>query len=106
MRPKSDIEALLNHLQILYDNPINSSHQHYYAKLALFELCGWLEGVFDELVQNHANSKLITLDCIQRYAEIIKKTHGCDYKKHLCPLLRNLIGIVNVEKIEIILRDT
>lgn len=100
MISKQPIEDLLKELQKLYDNPADPIHKDYYAKLALLELCGWLEVVLDEISLSYAKSKLIEKKNIDHLEnDIVGKTYGCDYK-HFRIMLINIIGITDVEKLE------
>lgn len=101
MKAKEPIEDLLKELQTLYDNPISSSHRDYYSKLALLELCGWLELVQDEIIKGFADVKLIDQkykDEIETY--VISKTYGFDYANHFRPMIIKLIGYKEAEIFE------
>jgi hypothetical protein len=106
MIAKEPIESLLTELQILYDNPADTNHKDYYSKLALMELCGWLEIVLDDIILNYGRVKLVEQKNIEILEnEIVKKTYGCDYKDHLRIMLIKIIGITNVEKLELVLKN-
>lgn len=101
MTSKQPIEDLIKELQKLYDNPADPAHKHYYSKLALLELCGWLEAVLDSIALTYANSKVAeqkNLDLIAN--DIVGKTYGCDYKDHFRVMLIKIIGITKVEQFE------
>lgn len=101
MKAKQPIEDLLTELQNLYDNPSDTVHKDYYSKLALLELCGWLELTQDEIIKNYSETKLteqINKDEIQEL--VIGKTYGCDYKNHFRPMLIKLIGFRQTEILE------
>ena len=103
MKAKQPIEDLLTELQNLYDNPSDTVHKDYYSKLALLELCGWLELTQDEIIKNYSETKLteqINKDEIQEL--VIGKTYGCDYKNHFRPMLIKLIGFRQTEILEAI----
>ena len=101
MTAKTPIETLIIELGKLYDTPADASHKDYYSKLALIELCGWLEISMDEIIKAYSNSKLID----QAYKDeieqrVVEKTYGCNYKDHFRPMLMKLIGIKNIEQLE------
>jgi hypothetical protein len=101
MQSKQPIDALLKDLQKLYDSPANPSHKDYYSKLALLELCGWLEHVQDEIVKQYSDTKLteqINKDEIN--IRVIGKTYGFDYVEHFRPMVIKLIGIKEMEAFE------
>lgn len=106
MRPKSQIETVINDLVALYDSPATPTHKDYYAKLALLELCGWLESTLDDIVKNYSDNNLSD----ERNREIVDtqvigKTYGCDYKEHFRPMIIKLIGLKNIETLETTLRN-
>ena len=60
------------------------------SKLALLELCGWLETEQDRIVISLDKSCLKDSRWTQR--EVIEKTFGFDYGKHFRPMLVKMIG--------------
>jgi hypothetical protein len=103
MLSKQPIEDLLKELQLLYDSPTTDPlHKDYYSKLALLELCGWLETVEDNIIENYSNSKLIeTINKDFVKNQIIKKTYGFDYEKHFRGMLIKIIWLKALENLEI-----
>lgn len=59
MQPKAPIENSLKELQSLYDSASDASHKAYYSKLALMELCGWLEEVYDEILLDFSKTRIV-----------------------------------------------
>lgn len=101
MISKEPIETLIRELEILYDAPANPTHKDFYSKLALMELCGWLEILMDEIVEGYSATKLVEPGNQKHFKEkIIDRTYGCDYKSHLRPMLINLIGFKGIEDLE------
>lgn len=101
MQTKQPIEDLLKELQKLYDSPNDPAHKHYYSKLALLELCGWLEAVLDEITLTYARARLLEHKNIELLEdEIVGKIYGCDYKSHFRVMLIKIIGLTKVEKLE------
>jgi len=101
MIAKQPIEDLLKELQKLYDNPADPIHKDYYSKLALLELCGWLELVIDDITLTYARTRISDSKNIELLEkEIVGKTFGCDYKSNFRPMLIKIIGLTNVEKFE------
>ncbi|WP_445454237.1 hypothetical protein [Flavobacterium sp. 25HG05S-40] len=101
MQPKQPIEDLLKELQKLYDNPADPIHKDYYSKLALLELCGWLEHTQDEIIKSYSDFKLTETrnkDEIRDF--VIGKTYGCDYMDHFRPMIIKLIGYKQTEFLE------
>lgn len=73
----------------------------FYSKLAILELCGWIEESMDDIVLRCAYRHLSEKDNNKFVKEqIVKKTYGFDYEQHFRKMLIHLLGIINVEKIE------
>jgi len=68
------------------------------SKLAVLELCGWLETEQDRIIKSLNKICLNDEDWTKR--EIIEKNFGFDYKKHFRPMLNKLIGEHVTRKIE------
>jgi hypothetical protein len=76
-------------------------HAIYFSKLAILELCGWIEISMDDIIMGHCgrhvsvpkNTKFVSDD-------IVKRTYGFDYERNFRRMLINLIGIVTCEKVE------
>lgn len=101
MKAKQPIEDLLKELQKLYDNPSDIAHKDYYSKLALLELCGWLELVQDEIIKQFSDNKITeqsNKDHIEKF--VIGKTYGFDYIEHFRPMIIKLIGYKETEIFE------
>ena len=101
MQSKNAIESLIQEFQLLYDNCENTNQKPYYSKLALLELCGWLEAVQDEIVLSYGQSRL-TEEKNLKFLEktIVGKTFGFDYKSQFRFMLIKVIGLTKVETIE------
>ncbi len=80
-----------------------ASHKEslFLSKLAILELCGWIEESMDDIVMRCAMRHL-KLQCNRSYCreEFINKTYGFDYQRNFRFMLIRLLGLVNVEKIE------
>ena len=80
-----------------------SSHQEslFFSKLAILELCGWIEESMDDIVMRCAIRHLRE-SSNRKYCEdeFIGRTYGFDYHKHFRFMLIRLLGLVNVELIE------
>jgi hypothetical protein len=101
MNSKEPIETLIRELEKLYDAPADPTHKDFYSKLALMELCGWLEISIDKIVEGYSANKLFEPKNQEYFKnKSIDKTYGCDYKSHLRPMLINLIGLKGIEKLE------
>jgi len=88
---KAYIVSTLNELERLYNNSSSQKKSVYYSKLAVIELCGWIEGSMDDIIET--NKRYVKND-------IITPTHGFHYKSHFRPMLMKSVGIVALEKLE------
>lgn len=100
MIAKSYILANLKSLNVKYKRTTSAKDQLYFSKLAILELCGWLEESIDSIVENHASKKLKGNQNLQFIKDKIKFTYGFGYDKNFKPLMVNLVGIVVFEQIE------
>lgn len=97
---KTEIEQNLNLIEAKFSAAADVEAL-LYAKMALLELCGWIEISMDDLVRRCANHTLKT-DRYKNFIEdpIIKNNYGFEYKKHFRFMICNIVGLMNFEKIE------
>jgi len=95
----TDITNTINELDHLYNT--NATQATYYSKLALLELCGWLELSMDCIVTDCAGTKL-TVQTNKDHIEktVVASTYGFHYDQHFRPMLMKLIGLIRLEQIE------
>ena len=107
MIAKSYIKSTLNELDRLYNDSTSQKKAIYYSKLAVLELCGWIEESLDDILLRHGNRNLIKpenkLFCKDK---IIKGNYGFQYNDNIRPMLLKLLGLINLEKTEIELEKT
>lgn len=81
-------------------NKTSGKEALFFSKLALIELCGWIEESMDDIVLRcsirHLKDETNRKHCAN---EIVKRTYGFDYANFRSMLIR-LLGLVNVERIE------
>ena len=101
MIARSYIESNLKQLNKLYLGAETPKSKLYYSKLAMLELCGWIEESMDDIVQMCAN-RLLKLQASKNHIanQIVKPTYGFEYKKHFMKMLSHVIGLINIEKLE------
>jgi len=95
----TDITNTVNDLDALYNsNPLQAT---YFSKLALLELCGWLELTMDSIVLDCANAKL-TEQSNKDHMEksVVGMTYGFHYDQHFRPMLMKIVGLIKLEQIE------
>lgn len=95
---------ILSNLTVLnnkYQRANSTKESLFFSKLALIELCGWIEESMDDIVLRcgvrhikiHDNRKFLKRN-------IVESTYGFQYEKHFRKMLINLIGLINVERLE------
>jgi hypothetical protein len=73
----------------------------FFSKLAILELCGWIEESMDDIVLRCAMRHL-KVPGNRNYCktEFVQRTYGFQYHKNFRFMLVRLLGLVNVEYIE------
>jgi hypothetical protein len=88
----------LKRIEDLHDACADQALQNLYLKLALLELCGWLEEIQDQALRQLASYWLT--NCSADFERQIKGNYGFSYTKHFRELLGSLIGYKGVERVE------
>lgn len=106
MIPCSYIEDTLVRLEKLYNQAsANRSGSAktliYYSKMSLLELCGWIEEATDDIIKRHSGRKLKLAKNKKLVAEFVKKNYGFEYEANIRQMLARLIGIIELEKLEL-----
>lgn len=99
MIAKSYITSNLKQLESAY-NKSTGKHSLYFSKLAILELCGWIEVSVDEIFEKYARKKLKELDNVSSMEVAIRGVYGFHYKKHFRKLLISAVGLTGAEKVE------
>jgi hypothetical protein len=101
MIAKTQIEQTLQSLDARYQAAASADEAQWFAKLAIIELCGWIEESMDEIIRRCARRHLkVTANRETCEADIIATTYGFEYKKHFRSMLMRLLGLVAVEQLE------
>lgn len=101
MISRSYILDTLKSLDRRYNRATSLKESLFYSKLAILELCGWIEESMDDVVLRCAYRHLTDKEYIKYFKEqIVDKTYGFDYHQNFRKMLIQLLGIINVEKIE------
>ncbi|PYS89896.1 MAG: hypothetical protein DMF64_16500 [Acidobacteria bacterium] len=101
MIAKSYILRDLTTIGFLYRQSTSIKRGLFYSKLAILELCGWIEESMDDIILTCANRHLknpANLKLVEK--SIIGRTYGFEYEKHFRNMLIQLIGTINLERIE------
>src|SRR5690606_21172455 len=73
----------------------------YFSKMAILELCGWIELSQDDILHRIATKRLSDPRNVHTLKEdIVKRNYGFGYEKHFRRMLIQAVGLINVEKIE------
>ena len=100
MISKTEIQRNLRELDSRYRKARTPKDMLYFSKLAIIELCGWIETSMDEIADSCARKYIKSADNLAIVRRSIKKIHGFHYDDHFRPLLINVIGMITWEKIE------
>lgn len=103
MISKCYIKKILNDLDSRFRKESSAKNSLYFSKLAVLELCGWIEESMDDVILRSANRILkdpANLKFVRD--EIIKRNYGFDYRQHFRRMLIQLAGVANVERIELL----
>ena len=101
MIAKTYILKDLKAIDSLYKKARTPKQSLFYSKLAIIELCGWIEMTMDEIV----------LRCAKRHIketgnynwlekELVGRIYGFDYKSHFRKMLLGILGMSCVEIVE------
>jgi len=97
---KTEIQSNLTQLDNLYKRAKTLKKGSFYSKLAILELCGWIEESMDDVVGCCATRHLKEPDNLKLVKRTIKSTHSFEYDSNFKEMLASVIGIINVEKLE------
>jgi hypothetical protein len=101
MIAKTQIVQTLQSLDARYQTAGSAEEAQWFAKLAIIELCGWIEESMDEVIRRCSKRHLrVAANQAMCQDDIIGKTYGFEYKKHFRSMLIRLLGLVAVEQLE------
>jgi hypothetical protein len=101
MIAKTYILRNLTQLDSAFRRATTQRHAVYFSKLAILELCGWIEISMDEIVMAHCSRHVADSANIGFFTnDVVRRTYGFDYKSNFRRMLINLVGIVTCEKLE------
>jgi hypothetical protein len=98
---KNSILGNLRSLDYRYRRAHSAKEALFCSKLAILELCGWIEESMDDMVRRCATKHLkdqSNRDFCEK--EIIRKNYGFDYHANFRAMLIRLMGLVAVEQLE------
>jgi hypothetical protein len=101
MIAKTYISTNLKSLDVLYQGSASVKHGLFYSKLAIIELCGWIETTMDDVITRCANRNLrnpANRNHIQ--TTTIRRNYGFKYEDNFRRMLIQVIGLKYVERVE------
>lgn len=98
---KTSIIQNLTRIEKLYNKSTSPKTALFYSKLAILELCGWIEESMDDIVLRYANRTLKNHQN-KTYVEkqIVKRIYGFDYQRDFRFMLMQVVGLNTLEIIE------
>ena len=95
----SKIKQNIEQLERLYNDSSNQRKEFFYSKLAILELCGWIEETMDKIIKIYSNRKIKDSTNKKKLEDFIQQTYSFEYSKFRQILIQT-IGIIGVEKLE------
>ena len=97
----SYIDGNLRSLNKAYLGAKTQRFSYFYAKLAILELCGWIEVSMDDIVISHSKRILKSPGNISYVSDtVVDRTFGFEYERHFREMLVRVLGIGVCEKVE------
>ncbi len=100
-----DIKKLLEDLDN-YHNSTSHPRSTHYAKLAVMELCSWIEESFDKVAERCVKDKIRTIVYRDIMNNIVNKNYSFKYNTNFRKMMLQTIGIIRMEQLEISLNST
>jgi hypothetical protein len=98
MVTKTYIAANLQQFERLFDSSKTLQKSLFYSKLAVIELCGWIEMSMDDIALRLALRRLKHPDSLKYIKkDVIGHTYGFDYDYHFLRMIEKIIGRQGVE---------
>lgn len=77
-----------------------------YSKMAIIELCGWLEQSFDSIASRCVKNRIATPVYRDVFNSIVSKNYGFHYTKNYRRMMLQTIGVLQMEQLELQLTAT
>lgn len=95
------MEENLRRLDRLYRRASTPKESLFYAKLAVLELCGWIEESMDDVVircsirslRDQQNRSFVN-------DSVVRRNYGFEYNKHFREMLIKVVGLAQIERLE------
>lgn len=101
MIAKTYIESNLKRIENKFNRSRSNKESLFYSKMAILELCGWIEESMDDIVLR-CGYRNLNQRCYKEFVkdDIVKPIYGFKYNEHFKSMLVNLIGLITYEKVE------
>jgi 2-iminobutanoate/2-iminopropanoate deaminase len=106
MLRRNIVDRAIKFADMNFNNAKSPYEAELFAKLALIEICGWIEEAMDEIIQTFSKNKLSDPSNIKYMENAIEKKHSFTYETHFRDLLIHCKGIRKIEQLEISLDQT
>jgi len=90
----------LRYLDRVYRNSNSVTEASYCSKLAILELCGWIELSMDDIILRGCVRGLKQEKNRKAVREKVKLNYGFEYQKHFVTLVTSLVGFRGYETLE------
>jgi len=101
MIAKSYIESNLNEIERQFNKSRSQKEPLYFSKLAVLELCGWLEISIDDLVCRAVRKRVKDARVFASFEEsVVNPVYGFHYKRHFRKMLCGAVGEITMHEIE------
>ena len=99
MVTKTYIAENLQSIALLFNASSSPRESLFYSKLAIIELCGWIQMSMDDIVLR-LSSRRLKEQHNQKYIKdnIVRRTYGFDYDRHFLPMIEAIIGRYGIEQ--------
>lgn len=96
----TEILQIVGDIETEYNKSTTTTHYAVlYSKLAVIEFCGWIEQVFDEILDEYITDKLMLPANYNHIKNnIIAPNYGLHYEKNFRKMMMSIIGINNLER--------
>lgn len=97
---KGTIFKTLKDLDRLFTKENDPTKQLFYSKLALMELCGWIEVTMDNIVEGVYKKNISNPEHIKKVQSEIRRNSNFHYEDNFKKMLSHVIGLSSIEEIE------
>lgn len=100
MIAKSYLQKNLDILERLYNSSTSTAKSLFYSKLAILELCGWIEESMDDIVKMCCHRIIKDKREQKEIEDFISRNYGFEYDPHFRRMLTQVIGRKGVIRLE------